>query len=715
MLSKVQSFKAVLKRLNHAEITISKSYNSNGCKAFYLYENGAFISDLTIESRMETSRNFIYQISDIPELKLGREYEIYDERNIPISLDCSILCQYDKYIDQMYFDGEMGALYSKSHTTFRIFSPLASKVVVNVFKTSSSLVSFPLTKNEDNGVWEGTLDGDYEGYFYTYVMKINNEYHEAMDPYAKSVNRFSRTAYIIDPKKAEVERFDDHLPPFEGINDAIIYELSVRDMTSDKTVGFINHGKYMGLMEENIKTRKGNKAGIDYLSSLGITHVQLLPIFDFCTTNDEHPEDTYNWGYDPLNYNVPEGSYSNNPTDPYTRIIELKKMIQKFHKNGIRVVMDVVYNHVFNMECSCFEQACPNYYFRFNENGDKSNGSFCGNDFESRHLMARKFIIDSCKYWVKEYDVDGFRFDLMGILDIKTMNDVVSECKKIKPDFIIYGEGWDMPTLMSGNLKASMNNADKLPEIGFFNDRFRDTSKGKTDANELFVKGYLTGDSNYIDGFKHIFAGSVCPIAFPPLFRQPTQSINYVECHDNNTLYDKLKVCCYGDDEKSILKRVKFINACVMLSMGVPFFHMGQEIGLSKDGNHNSYNSGDKENSFKYKVLDERIDLYHYFLDLTKVRKLFKFFRLSTREEIERTIEFINLDKGALCVQYKDSEIIAPYKDVRLFINPSKESIEVDLDDYYQVVLNETGMFTSPLYSQHLRVNGFSVVLVIKN
>ena len=715
MLSKDQSLKAVLKRIDHAEVVISKSYNANGCKAFYLYENGAYISKLEIESHSENSKNFVYQVKGFPELKLGKEYQIFDERNIPISLDCSCLCQYDKYIDRMYYDGEMGAIYSKEKTTFRIFSPLASQVIVSIVYHDKPYICLPLFKNDATGVWENSILGDYDGYNYTYIMKINNEYHEAIDPYAKSVNKFSRSAYIINPEKVYVEKDHSHLDDFNSITDAIIYEMSVRDITSDKNMNFINKGKYIGLLEKNIKTRNGNPAGIDYIKDLGVTHVQLQPVFDFCTTNDEHPEDTYNWGYDPSNYNVPEGSYSSNPNDPYSRIIELKNVIQEFHKAGIRVVLDVVYNHVFNMECSCFEAACPNYYFRFDENGNKSNGSFCGNDFESRHLMARKYIVDSCKYWVEEFDVDGFRFDLMGIIDINTMNEIEEVCHKIKNDFIIYGEGWDMPTLMPGNQRASMNNASLLPNIGFFNDRFRDITKGKTGFDELYLKGYLTGDCNYIDGFKHVFAGSTLPLAFPPLFNTPKQSINYVECHDNNTLYDKLKVCCPDEDETYLLKRIKLINACILLSNGVPFFHMGQEIGLSKKGEHNSYNLPDEINQFEWKILDDRIDLYKFFRQVIALRKTYSFLRYETKEQIEKSIVFSNAENGGLCIRYIDLESIAPYKDVRIYINPNKEAINVDLDDYYQVILNETGTFTTPLYAQHLTINGISVVMVIKN
>ena len=608
----------------------------------------------------------------------------------------------------------MGAIYTKEGTTFRIFSPLASNGVVSLKNNiTKEKVVIPLIKDDKTGILEGYAEGDYASWFYNYLLRINNQYRLVPDPYAKAVTALSKYSVVVNPMDVEIDLNHDKLAPFGGINDAIIYEMSVRDITSDPSTSIVNKGKYLGLTEEGIKTKKNNPVGIDYIKSLGVTHVQLLPIYDFQTTNDLHPEDTYNWGYDPCNYNTPEGSFSTNPFDPLNRIIELKKVISKLHENGIRVVMDVVYNHVFNMETSCFELACPNYYFKFNHDGTKSDGSFCGNEFESRHLMARKYIIDSCKYWVKEFGIDGFRFDLMGLIDIETINQVSSECSKIKKDFIMYGEGWDMPSVMGSHQRASMNNSFSMPNVGFFNDRFRDISKGKTGNDEIGVKGYLTGDTNYIDGFKHVFTGSVLPIAYPPLFRTMSQSINYVECHDNNTIFDKLKRCCNDEDEATILKRIKLINAAVMLSYGVPFFHMGQEIGLTKFGEHNSYRSSDDINQFRYKTLDERIDMYKFFIDLVKVRKELSFLKINDKELLERSISLSNENNGILKINVYNSELINPLKDVVIFINPTKSKYETDLSDYYQIVLNETGAIDS-LYSQHLIVNPLSLVVCIK-
>lgn len=708
-------FKARLVDENHIDVVVEKAYNSQGCQKFFLYDDEECLGELKIESVSTSGKKFIYQLSNPYSLKLGRNYVIFDERNIVINLDCSCLMRMDKYIDRMYSDQEMGAIYSKKGTTFRIFSPLASSGVVKIDNNiKNEHVSISLVKNEKTGVLEGFAKGDYANCKYSFLLKINNEYRDVLDPYAKAVTVLSKSAVIVNPKEVHVDLNEDKLQPFGTINDAIIYEVSVRDLTTDKSLKFKNKGKFLGFIEEGVKTEKGNPAGFDYLKSLGVTHVQLLPIYDFQTTNDLHPEDTYNWGYDPCNYNTPEGSFSTDPKNPLKRIVELKQLVSKLHANNMRVVMDVVYNHVFNMETSCFEQACPNYYFKFNQDGSKSDGSFCGNEFESRHLMARKYVIDSCLYWVKEYGIDGFRFDLMGLLDIDTINKIYVECRKIKPDIIIYGEGWDMPTVMGQNQRASMNNAHLMPNIGFFNDRFRDITKGKTGHEELQVRGYLTGDTNYMDGFKHVFSGSVLPIAHPPLFRTSSQSINYIECHDNNTIYDKLKACCPDEDEKTLLRRIKLNNAAVMFSYGVPFFHMGQEIGLTKFGDHNSYRSTDLVNQFRYSTLDERMELYNYFKDLVAMRKELAFLRVNDKETIEKSVKFNHDYSGILKINIVNKDLIAPYKDVIIFINPRKEAYSTDLNDYYKILFNESGKISSSLYAQHLVVNPLSLVICVK-
>ena len=714
MADKNSMFRAILKSENEIEVFISKEYNWKGCQKLFLVSDDGLFEELKIDSKNESSKGFFYRISEFPKFKLGVNYQIFDERNIAIELDLSYLLRLDKYVGRLKYDGELGAIYQKERTTFRVFAPLATSCAVVITTAHNGKIAHIMDRDDEHGIYETVVEGDLDKAEYFYLVKVNGNYVEAVDPYARAVTLFSKRGVVVNPEKVYVDLHNDKLKPLSSITDAIIYETSIRDITSDKNTSIKEKGKYLGLTEEGVTTPKGLPVGIDYIKSLGITHVQLLPVFDFCTTNDLNPKDSYNWGYDPLNFNAPEGSYSSHPEDPYARIKELKSVIGKLHENGIRAVMDVVYNHVFNLEGSNFHAICPSYYFRYHEDGTKSDGSFCGSEFESRHLMARKFIVDSCVYWVKEFGFDGFRFDLMGLIDNETLNLVYEECRKINPCFICYGEGWDMPSVMPSNQKGSMNNAHLMPNIGFFNDRFRDITKGKTSESELYVRGYLTGDINYIDGFKHTFTGCTVPIAFPPLFTSVSQSINYVECHDNNTLMDKIRVSCYDEDINSHLKRLKLINAYTVLCYGVPFIHMGQEIGLSKNGQGNTYNAGDELNHFDYAILDERENLYRFFKDVVSLKKDYSFFRLSDKDIIKQYVYFANEYNGCLRIEINKRELIAPYSDVRIYINPTRNAISVDLDDYYQIIFNEAGRIVNPLYSQHLAINGLTLVVCVK-
>lgn len=705
-------FNATLNLDHSIDIHIHKKYASQFTKKFFLYCNNERICELNIQDRRETNNHFHYVLNGVPALTIGKDYRIYDDRYLFCYLDMNVLLKNEKICSLYRCDDEMGAIYTPEFTTFRLFSPLASNAYVVYEKDDNELI-VSMKKNEDTGVFETIIFDDLKKCTYNFLVKINGELISANDPYAKALTAQSFKGVIVDFEDVKVNLYNDSLNPLNGITDAIIYELSVRDMTSMKDSSFQNKGKFLGLTESNCFSKKGNPIGIDYIRNLGATHVQLLPIFDFCTVCDENSKESYNWGYDPLYYNVPEGSYSTNTNDPYSRIIELKQMISSFHKNGIRVVMDVVFNHVFNLESSCFEKLCPSYYFRFKNDGTPSNGSFCGNEFNSSHPMARKFIIDSCLYWVKEFGIDGFRFDLMGLLDIETINLVYQECKKINPSFIVYGEGWDMPSVLNGDKKAKMDNASMMKNIGFFNDRFRDIVKGKSGDYDLYIKGYLLGDSNYRDGFKHCYLGSCLPFAFPPLFDNPSQSINFIECHDNATIYDKLKVSNYSESEKDLLKRINLLNSAVILSFGVPLLHAGQEIGLSKKGVYNSYNSPDEINQFDYDVMDNRMNMVKYLQDIISIRKKYSCFRNNDKNYIQNSVKTTNLDNGGLLIEYND---VKELNDGKIFIifNPSFNPIFHELEDDVRVIFNENGYLNEGVVVRGVQASPISLTIGLK-
>ncbi len=698
--------KATLKSKTQIEAFVSKEYSFKGSSRFLLFASGNYIRTLYSAKVTETEKYFHYILEGLPEIEAGVFYEIQDDQNIFAPVDCSFL-MHDWFLNFSRSNEEMGAIYHKDHTKFSVFAPLASDVFLLLYYKDHQ-ETYPMIRDKKTGIFHMDVQGDLNEVEYLYLLKNDGVWKESIDPYTRSTTLQSRRGVVINPNEEKIDFHDDHLPSLKDPTKAIIYECSVRDFTSSIHSNIVNKGKFLGMSEENKVSEKNHPVGIDYLKYLGITHVQLMPVQDFVTTNDQFIEKTYNWGYDSGNMCAPEGSYSLDPKKPYSRVLELKRLISSLHLKGIRVVLDVVFNHQFNFLTSAFQKIVPNYYFRFNEDGSLSNGSFCGNEFESRRFMGRKFIIDTCLMYVKEYHVDGFRFDLMGLTDIETMNLVYDKCKEINPDFILYGEGWDMPSSLPNEQKAKIANQYFMPSIGFFNDRYRDMVKGKSGDGELYLRGYLLGDTNYSDAFIHCFLGSCLPIAMPPLFNYPHQSINYVECHDNATIYDKLLCSNALETEEDRLKRINLLNAVVIFSYGVPFIHSGEEIGLSKKGITNSYNSGDKINSFDVEVLDSRFSMAKFLKEAIELKKEYAFFAYDSKEEIASHVSYETKD-GRIIFTIKDAK---PFKEVKIIVNPLKDVFTIPLGDYYRVLFNLSGRITQEFYVNHLTMNGISLMIL---
>lgn len=709
MISTHFNFTATLRSKDTIEVAVFKAYTSAPIEEFKLYEENRFLKKLRILSKSESKSSFIYTLSCAADLEIGHEYRISDDRLEQAPLDISWLAESSDFEAKYRFDGELGAIYTKDKTVFRLFSPLASTCFVNLKRNSGQHELLAMERLEC-GVHQIEVKGDLDGSEYTYVAKLCGQFREAPDPYSFALGANSSVSFVVDRSKI----LDHHPDPLEArprlnrLTEAIIYELSVRDMTS--LTSLPDKGRYSALTRTGLKDNSGQPIGLDYIKSLGVNYIQLLPVYDFQTIDEEHPFTAYNWGYDPKFYFAPEGSYSTLPSDPYQRLFELKDLVATYHENGIGVVMDVVFNHVFNASSNALNILCPNYYIRHNSDGTISNGSGCGNDFESRHYMARKLIIDCLSHFADIYGFDGFRFDLMGIIDVDTLNKAYRELSASHPNLLFYGEGWDMPTNLSADQKGSMYNAGRLAPIGFFNDRFRDIAKGKTSDSELAAKGYLTGDINYIDGFKNVFLGSSVALAFPPLFDNPIQSINYVECHDNSTLYDKLKVCCKDETEEEILRRIKMINALTIFASGLPFIHAGQEYGASKQGIANSYNSGDKINGFDYEKAFQRRDMIKYLSDAIALKKSLPFLNMDSKKELLEHVSFQNIDRGALAVVYRIEN-----DEYYLIINPTQSTVSYQFDRYVKVIFNEAGKLDDFQYSQLIMVNSRSLTIVKVN
>ncbi len=579
-----------------------------------------------------------------------------------------------------YLKDDLGANFHPTYTEFVLWAPASTRVVLNLEQEDGSFKSF-ICQKEDNGVYRIKIDGNYLNKKYNYTVTNDGEEITTNDPWGKGTSLNSVYSAVVDIE--QIKNMGNIKPTYEMKSplDAIIYELHIRDFTEDKHNDISDRRHYLGLVEPHRKTFAGHPAGLDYLKFLGITHVQLLPVLDFYGPDDINPLRGYNWGYNPISFFALEGSFSKSPEIPQSRLIEFKQMVNELHKNNIRVILDVVYNHVYEYKNTSWQKLVPDYFFRFLPNGKISESSGCGNDFASEKPMARKMIIDSIKYLVDVFDVDGFRFDLMGIIDYETINLALEEAKKIKKDIMFYGEGWNMPTYLAEKYRASTDNANKMPEVGFFNDTFRDVIKGST--FDLADKGFISGNLDNLAAVEYVMKGSVINSPYHHRFDAAHQSINYVECHDNHTLFDKLVVANHDESDDMILQRIKFANYATMFSFGIPFFHMGQEIGQSKFGLGNSYNVI-RVNNMSWKLLDERYDMACQFHLIATLRKEFAFFlKYDEPSDIANTFKFKRWGNDILCAYAIDKPQIAPYKKVIILYNPTNENKQFELDGYY--------------------------------
>ena len=576
-----------------------------------------------------------------------------------------------------YYEGtNLGARYTKEKTTFRLWAPTAMEAKIVLYSEWNQEEGKEIEmKRSEKGTWAAELSGNQDGLIYTYKVKINDKWNEAVDPYAKAVTVNGDKGVVVNLKDTDPDRWTFDKPELNDPLDTIIYEVHVRDLSIFPDSGITHKGKFIGAIEQGT-TGPGNvKTGIDHIKDLGVTHVQFLPIFDFATVDETKlNEPQYNWGYDPKNFNAPEGSYSTDPYNPKTRIKELKEMIQAYHDHGLRVIMDVVYNHVHSVEDSPFHKLVPNYYFRYNEDGNLSNGTGVGNDMASEHKMVRKYIVDSIMFWATEYHLDGFRFDLMGILDVETMNEVRKTVNKINPSIIILGEGWDMGTPLSAEQKANQKNAQKMPGIAHFNDSIRDGLKGF--VMEAEDKGFVNGKPGMEDIIKKGIAGGLNYDDEIATYQYPDQVINYVEAHDNYTLWDKLQITNSGEGTDKIKKMHKLASSIVLFSQGIPLIHAGQEFMRTKDGDENSYQSSDWINRLDWDRRSLFNNEVNYMKGLIALRKNEALFHLKSEEEINNHLTFREAPANAIVYTLEKNDEV-------LFIvhNANHHDIDVKLPD----------------------------------
>ena len=545
-----------------------------------------------------------------------------------------------------YTGADLGSTWSESGTTFRVWAPTAEAVSVNLYESGKSYEK-DLTETIEmtpdvNGTWIAKKEGDIKGTYYTYSVTIDGVKTEACDPYARTTGVNGSRAMVIDLDVTDPEGWDSDGNPNAGktINDAVIYELHVRDLSVGSDSGIENAGKFLGLTETGTKTASGISTGLDHIKELGVTHLHLLPIYDFGSVDETYTrENLFNWGYDPVNYNVPEGSYSTDPYNGEVRVKELKQTVKALHDNDISVVMDVVYNHVYNASSFCFNKIVPDYFSRIDETGAYSNGSGCGNDTASERSMVKKYIVDSVSYWADEYHIDGFRFDLVGLIDTETVNAIIEEVHKDHPDVIFYGEGWTMDTAVTkdGYTLATQINSAQTPEFAYFNDTIRDGLKGS--VFDDLDKGYASGKPDMEETIKNCFLGadSWCS--------SPSQTINYASCHDNLTLFDHLQTARPEAGKEDLIRMNNLAAAVYMTAEGIPFMQAGEEMLRTKqrdDGtfDSNSYSSGDRINCLKWSDLedDTYAQVFEYYKGLIAFRKAHGALRLTTPQDVSEAV-----------------------------------------------------------------------------
>ena len=593
----------------------------------------------------------------------------------------------------VYRGDDLGLTFSGNEAKFRVWSPEAEAVKLRIYKNARGgdvMETLDMQKAE-KGTWVASLSPAPFGKFYTFQILHNGRWlQETPGIWPKAVGINGERAAVIDADAVAPEGWaNDKGPALKAINDAVLYEMHHRDFSVHPSSGIANKGKFLALTEDGTVTPLGDKTGIDHLKELGVTHVHILPSYDYNSVDEtQAPLNQYNWGYDPLNYNAPEGSYSTNANNPSTRIMEMKQMVKALHDAGIGVVMDVVYNHTAQNDDSNFSLTAPGYFYRHRADGSYSDASGCGNETASERAMVGDYIVNSVKYWAKEFHIDGFRFDLMAIHDTETMNRVASELKKINPDIFVYGEGWtagDSP--LPVERRALKENVAKMDGIAVFSDDIRDAVKGHySDAAD---RGFATGKPGLEETVK---IGIVASTAHPQVdyskgnnskfayASSPRQIINYVSCHDDLTLTDKLAKSMPGASEAERQRAARLAQTIVFTSQGTPFMFAGEEVFRNKKGVHNSYKSPDSVNAIDWTLKHVNADQFNYYKELIKLRKSHPAFRMTTAEDVARHIKFDKTGKDNL-VSYS---IVGnangdDWKEIKLVFNGSDDDVDIKL------------------------------------
>lgn len=625
---------------------------------------------------------------------------------VSTTISCqSVKKEYASFEEYPIRQGQLTEMeYSPSETKFTLWAPTAEEVRVLLFDSGSEgSASATLTMEPgEDGTWSTKVAQDLKGKFYTFNVKVKGQWlGDTPGIMAKAVGVNGQRAAVIDLRSTDPEGWNEDVrPPLKDYADIVVYEMHHRDFSLDSVSGIQHKGKYLALTEQGTKSSLGEKTGIDHLKELGVTHVHLLPSYDYASVDESRLDQAqYNWGYDPRNYNVPDGSYSTDPFTPDVRIKEFKQMVQALHRAGIRVVLDVVYNHTYNTEESNFERTVPGYFYRQTKDGQWANGSGCGNETASDRAMMRKYMVESVVYWAQEYHIDGFRFDLMGIHDIRTMNEIREALDQVDPSIFMYGEGWAAasPQLDEGKL-AMKANVSRMPRIAVFSDEMRDGLRGSWSNDK--EGAFLIGQPGHEMSIKFGIAGAIQhpQVAYDsvnyskqPWAQQPTQMISYVSCHDDMCLADRLKATLPDAKPEELAALHKLAETFVFTSQGVPFLFAGDEIMRDKKGVHNSYNSPDSINTIDWKNKTLHRDVFDYVKGLIAMRQAHPAFRLGDAELVRQHLEFLPTDgSNVVAFQLKGQPKGDSWKNIVVALNSRTEPAKVKVPNgRYTVVCKE--------------------------
>ncbi len=650
-----------------------------------LYEGDKEIPVVSLSTQGQEASKGIVEVAEA--LDLSKNYRLVIEGYGEKPVVPTDIFDSQFFAENYHYEGtDLGAVIDGGNTTFKVWAPTASKVVLNLFEAGDGVEAYKNVEmvRGEKGVWSHTEPCGH-GTYYTYTVTTSVGTQEAVDPYAKAAGVNGNRGMVVDLSLTDPAGWDKAAlkNPISNYSEAIIWEVHVRDF-SNKIESAQYKGKYLGFTETGLVNEHGQPVGIDYLKELGITHVHLLPVYDYATVDEANPEGQFNWGYDPKNYNVPEGSYSTDPYHGEVRIMEYKQMVMALHKAGISVVMDMVYNHTHDANSS-FNKIVPYYYYRYTSTGANSSASGCGNDTASERYMFGKFMVESTAYWVEEYKLDGLRFDLMGLHDVATMQEVESAVHAVNPNAILYGEGWTMGATIDGSAQANQGNisqikptGDAIGSVAVFNDVIRDGLKGS--VFDKTAKGYISGAAkatlnDIIFGLKGgVGIGQGWTV-------QNAMVINYMSAHDNNTLWDKLLLSNPddSDDERNAMNKLG--AAIIMVSKGTPFWQAGEEMLRTKGGDENSYMSSDEVNNINWSVLQEGTREYEtmlYYKGLIELRKAYPIFTAHNSHIVSAE----ELGSGILVVAYDDGK----GDQALVLINPNNTGLPYTLDGEWKLV-----------------------------